>query len=143
MDMSRHVARYKVTWKIALIGHKAKDKPAYLLGRTHDLTQEGTGMLTHKDLFSESPVVLLLALPPTHRNGRQKVIEIRARQIYSVYSGETSCFRLGFEFISYKRDGFAELKEGLSHHRPILTVPSCGPFSTACENARARQLIQG
>ena len=143
MGISRHVARYKVNWKIALIDHNAGDKTTYLLGRAHDLTPSGTGMLTHKDAFSEAPVVLLLAVPPLHRSGHQRVIEIKARQIYSVYSGETSCFRLGLEFLTFKGKGFDALKEGLSHYRPILTVPSYDPYPAVFENARARQLIQG
>ncbi|MCX7168814.1 MAG: hypothetical protein NTY41_00600, partial [Proteobacteria bacterium] len=67
---------------------------------------------------------------PLHRNCKPKVIEIKARQIYSVYSGETYCFRLGLEFVDFKNDGLEILKEGLSHYHPIIELPSYAPFPT-------------
>lgn len=129
MKTNRTLARYHVRWKIALIFDEVEQKPTFH-GRTHDLTLVGTGMLTHRDVFTDSPVVVLLAVPPLHRNRRQKVVEIRSRQIYSVYSGETSCFRLGLEFIAFKGDGLEVLKEGLSYHHPIIALPGYDPFPT-------------
>lgn len=126
MRNDRDIPRYPVRWKIALIFDALDDKPTYH-GRTHDLTLAGTGMLTHRNVFTESPVVVLLALPPQHRSRRQRVIEIHARQVYAVYSGETFCFRLGLEFLSFKGDGFQILKERLSHQRPIIEVPGHEP----------------
>lgn len=122
MAIIRSSARYHVRWKIALIFDEVEQKPTFH-GRTHDLTLLGTGMLTHRDVFTDSPVVVLLAIPPLHRNGRQKVIEIRAKQVYSVYSGETFCFRLGLEFINFKGDGLGILIEGLSHRVPLISLP--------------------
>ena len=129
MSVNRSVARYHVRWKIALIFDEEENKPTYH-GRTHDLTLVGTGMLTHKDVFTGSPVVVLLAIPPLQRNCKPKVIEIKARQIYSVYSGETYCFRLGLEFVHFKNDGLEILKDGLSHYHPIIELPSFDPFPT-------------
>ncbi|MCX7176572.1 MAG: hypothetical protein NT159_22145 [Proteobacteria bacterium] len=130
MTIIRSLARYHVRWKIALIFDEVEQKPTFH-GRTHDLTLVGTGMLTHRDVFTDSPVVVLLAIPPLHRNGRQKVIEIRAKQVYSVYSGETFCFRLGLEFISFKGDGLEILIEGLSHRNPLISLPDYDPVPTA------------
>lgn len=129
MAIIRSSARYHVRWKVALIFDEVEQKPTFH-GRTHDLTLVGTGMLTHRDVFTDSPVVLLLAIPPLHRNGRQKVIEIRAKQVYSVYSGETFCFRLGLEFISFKGDGLKVLMEGLSQRVPLISLPVYDPPST-------------
>lgn len=129
MTINRSEARYHVRWKIALVFDEVEHRPTYH-GKTHDLTMVGTGMLTHTDVFTESPVVILLAVPPLHRDHRPKVIEIRARQIYSVYSGETFCFRLGLEFVYFKDDGLKILQEGLSHHHPIISLPSYDPFPT-------------
>jgi hypothetical protein len=123
MRNSRDFPRYHVRWKIALIFDGLENKPTYH-GRTHDLTLAGTGMLASKNVYTESPVVVLLALPPQHRNRGQKVIEIQARQVYAVYSGDTFCFRLGLEFLGFKGDGLQILQERLSHHRPIIEVPS-------------------
>lgn len=129
MTMNRSVARYHVRWKIALIFDEEEHKPTYH-GRTHDLTLEGTGMLTHRDVMTESPVVVLLAIPPLQRNFKPKVVEIKARQIYSVYSGATYCFRLGLEFTHFKNDGLLILKEALSHYHPIIELPDYEPFPT-------------
>ena len=129
MTINRNLARYHVRWKIALIFDEVEQKPTFH-GRTHDLSLVGTGMLTHRDVFTDSPVVVLLAIPPLHRNRRQKVIEIRSRQIYAVYSGETFCFRLGLEFMEFKGDGLEVLKEALSHHHPLITLPGYDPFPT-------------
>lgn len=138
MKMNRNLARYKVRWKIAVIFRELEHQPTFH-GKCHDLTLVGTGMLTDKDVFSESPLVVLLAIPPLHRSGHQKVIEINARQIYSVYSGETSCFRLGLEFREFKRDGFEILKEALSHRNAILQAPSYDPFPTVFGRAESYQ----
>jgi hypothetical protein len=127
MTIIRSLARYHVRWKIALIFDEVDQKPTFH-GRTHDLTLVGTGMLTHRDVFTDSPVVVLLAIPPLHRSGRQKVIEIRARQAYSVYSGETFCFRLGLEFLGFKGDGLRILMEALSHRHPLISLPDYEPL---------------
>lgn len=113
----RSADRYHVRWKIALIFDELEHKPTYH-GRTHDLSLVGTAMLTHSNIFTSSPVVILLAPPPLRQNHRQKVIEIQACQVYAVYSGEASCFRLGFEFIDFKDDGLQVLKDRLKHHVP-------------------------
>ncbi|MFA7268570.1 MAG: hypothetical protein WC073_04430 [Sterolibacterium sp.] len=139
--MNRTAARYHVRWRIALIYDEAEHKPTYH-GRTYDLTRVGTGMLTHKDVFSESPVAVLLAIPGLHKNAKPQVIEIKARQIYSVYSGETYCFRLGLEFMHFKGDGLQILEEGLSHYHPIIELPDYDPFPTIFGNAEANQTLQ-
>lgn len=140
MTINRSEPRYHVRWKIALIFDEAEHRPTYH-GRTHDLTQVGTGMLTHTDVFTEAPVVILLAVPALHRDHRPKVVEIKARQIYSVYSGETFCFRLGLEFDQFKGDGLQVLQEGLSHHHPIIALPTYDPFPTLFANEIEQQML--
>ena len=138
LSVNRGLARYRVRWKIALIFDEVEHEPTYH-GRTYDLTLVGTGMLTDKDVFADSRLVVLLAIPSPHRNGRQTVIEVEARQIYSVYSGETSCFRLGLEFRHFKGDGLDILKEGLSHCNPLIKVPDYDPLPTVLGGARSYQ----
>lgn len=112
---NRAAERYHVRWKIALVFDEAENRPTYH-GKTYDLSLIGTGMLTDVNIFTHSKVMVLLAPPPLHKGDRQKIIEIRASQVYAVYSGETSCFRLGFEFEYFKRDGLQVLKDRLVHH---------------------------
>ena len=113
--------RYSVNWKIALIFEDQERKPTFH-GRTHDLSLTGTGMLTGDNLYAKSPVIILLAPPPLHLGHRQKLIEIKARQKYVVYSGETRCWRLGFSFLEFKNDGFDLLQDRLRHHQPVMRI---------------------
>ena len=113
----RESPRYLVRWKIALVFDEAENKPIFH-GRSFDLSLHGTAMHTRHNVFTAARVTVLLAPPPLHRGGIKKVIEIQARQVYSVYSGATSCFRLGLQFIKFKDDGLALLKERLTHHQP-------------------------
>jgi hypothetical protein len=138
MATNRNGQRYRVSWKIALIFDEAEDRPTYH-GRTHDLTRVGTGMLVHYDVFSELPVTVLLAIPPPHRDRRQQVIEIKARQVYSVYSGETFCFRLGLEFDQFKGDGLRILEEGLSRHRPLIEIRTVDEIASVFESLKSSQ----
>ena len=140
MATNRIVQRYRVSWKIALIFDEAEDRPTYH-GRTRDLTLTGTGMLIHHDVFTEFPVSVLLAIPPLQRDRRQQVIEIKARQAYSVYSGETYCFRLGLEFDQFKGDGLQILKDGLSGHRPLIELRSADELSSVFESMKSVQSI--
>lgn len=133
--VNRGLARYRVRWQIALVFDQLEHEPSFY-GKTYDLTLVGTGMLTDRDVFADSRVLVLLAIPPHHRDGRRTVIEIEARQIYSVYSGETSCFRLGLEFRNFKDDGLSILKEGLSYCNPVLEARSQDPFPTIFGGAR-------
>jgi len=113
----RNSARYLVDWKMALVFDEAGEKLTFQ-GRTFDLSINGTAMLTHDNVHSEAPVTILLAPPPLHKGGSKKVIEIQARQAYSVYSGSLSCFRLGFDFIKFKGDGKEILREMFLHYQP-------------------------
>ena len=122
----RQSTRYSVNWKIALIFDDQEFKPTYH-GRTHDLSLTGTGMLTGSNLYATSPVIILLAPPPLHPGHRQKLIEIKARQQYVVYAGETRCWRLGFAFLEFKDDGFDVLKDRLRHHHPVTRVALVKP----------------
>jgi hypothetical protein len=118
----RGAERYHVRWKIALVFDPQEQRHP-LQGRTIDLSLTGTAMHTHSDTFTTAPVILLLAPPPLLFGQRQKIIEINARQVYSVYSGAGSCFRLGFQFTNYKDDGLRVLQEMLQFSLPMRHVP--------------------
>ena len=115
----RGADRYHVQWKVALVFDKQEHIQTFH-GRTNDLSLTGTGMLTSVNVFSRAPLVLLLAPPPLQAGQRRTIIEIHARQVYAVYSGATSCFRLGFAFTGFKDDGLEVLKQMLSNHLPRI-----------------------
>ena len=106
-----------VAWKIALVFDEAVGKPIFQ-GRTFDLSLNGTAMLTHNNVFTNAPVTVLLAPPPLSKEGSREVIEIQARQVYSVYFGAKSCFRLGLNFIKFKGNGEKIFREMLTFYRP-------------------------
>jgi len=108
--------RYMVRWKMALVFDGAEGKPIFH-GWTFDLSMSGTAMLADNNVYTEAPVTVLLAPPPLIKDGSSKIIEIQARQVYSVYSGALSCFRLGLNFTKFKGDGMETLKEMLAHYR--------------------------
>ncbi|MCX7179268.1 MAG: PilZ domain-containing protein [Proteobacteria bacterium] len=114
----RNAERYLVRWRIALVFDEHDNKPTYH-GRTHDLSLSGTGMVTEANVFTEAPVVILLAPPPLYEKHRPKIIEIAARQVYCVYSGALSGFHLGFQFTYFKGDGLQMIRERLEHHQPV------------------------
>lgn len=99
---------------------KGERRPTYL-GRTYDLSLNGTGILTDTNIFSASPVVILLAPPPLYKGHRPRIIEITARQLYCYYSGQKACFNLGFEFDHFKAGGIQMLRERLKSHRSLRT----------------------
>lgn len=110
----RTAERYIVWWRMALVFEDQEHMPAYH-GRTRDLSYVGTGMLTHVNLMTRHPVIILLAPPPLSTRERRKIIEIRSKQIIAVYSGESRCFRLSFAFLEFKNDGLDYLRARLKN----------------------------
>ena len=126
----RNLDRYLVHWTIGLVFDKAEHRPTYL-GRTYDLSLMGAGILTNTNVFSSSPVLILLAPPPLYKGHRPRVIEVTARQLYCIYSGEKACFNLGFEFNNFKDGGIEMLRERLKSHRSLRTNELITQIATA------------
>ena len=108
----REPARYPAHWRLAIVFDEAENRPT-IHGHTHDLSLSGASMHTDHNVFSTTPVTVLLSLPSLREEERQKTIEIRTHLIYSVYSGSNFCFRIGLNFIKFKNDGQKILKDRL------------------------------
>jgi hypothetical protein len=114
--------RYLVRWRMALVYDDREDAPTYH-GRTHDLNFSGTCMLAHVNMLRpRTPVILLLLPPPLDVKERPRIIEVRSRQLDSVYTGEHMCFRLGFAFQEFKNNGLEFLRERLRMYRTVTKL---------------------
>lgn len=107
-EFSRHYAR----WRIDIIFDETENRPT-IHGHTHDVSLRGASIYTEHNVFSNTPVTVMLFPPLEHKGEQQKVIEIRTQLIYSVYGGGNSSFRVGLDFIKFKKDGQRILKDKL------------------------------
>lgn len=90
-------------------------------GRTNDVSISGVSVLVEYNVFTDEEVTVLLAVPPTHPGLPEKIIEVRARMVYTVFSSEHDTFRIGLTFRGFKRNGRTVLKSLLDRcHFPTM-----------------------
>lgn len=109
---NREPRRLVVHWRIAIVFDEAEKRPS-IHAHTHDLSLSGASVHTDHNVATNTLVTVLLSPPIAYEGERQKVIEIRAKLVYSVYSGSNFCFRIGLNFIKFKNDGLQILKDML------------------------------
>lgn len=98
--------RYNLNLAVALVDeHEAKGR---YHGITRDISNDGCSILLDHNLNYSNEVRLLLSLD------HQSVIEIYGRNVYTVYSGSEQSFRMGIQFVSFKRNGQARLEKFLA-----------------------------
>lgn len=103
----RDEQRLPIKLKVAIVYHQHKDeatRPTFH-GVTNDISMLGLSVLVDYNIFNEGEVTVLLAVPPEHPGGTQKIIEATAKMVYTVYSAESNSFRVGMLFRSFKRNG--------------------------------------
>ena len=126
----RQHPRYHLSWRIALVSEASGERLAFH-GKTRDLSLYGAAMHTEHHVTDSSPLIVLLAPPPLTTAESQKIIEIRARVVYSVYSSTSMCFRLGLEFQKFVSNGRFILEQRLEHHSAALEVRPSGRSAAA------------
>jgi hypothetical protein len=101
----RTARRYLVKWHARI--YVADD--LFCEGITQDLSETGAAIFVDRNLCcSIKPVKILLAIPAAgDLVGR--VVELQARQLYSVLDSTQKQFRIGFKFISITRGKAAML----------------------------------
>jgi hypothetical protein len=119
-DNLRKFPRYPMRWKIAIVFDETENLPTYH-GITNEISEEGLSLLTDHNLFSENAVTLLLAIPPKHSAQRSKIVEIRARMLYTVHSSGHDQFRIGVHFERFKGNGRKLLESNLKERSIVLT----------------------
>jgi hypothetical protein len=110
---NRKEKRYPFHWKVAIVFDNAEGQDTFH-GVTHELSMSGCSILTEHNVFSERPVSILLSLPKDHQKDKKRIVEVRARMIYTVLSSGHQKFRCGIHFVRFKEDGRAMLKKTLS-----------------------------
>ncbi len=111
---NREPRRRVVHWRIAIVFDEAEKRPS-IHAHTHDLSLSGASVHTDHNVATNTLVTVLLSPPVAYEGERQKVIEIRAKLVYSVYSGSNFCFRIGLNFIKFKNEGLQILKDMLDN----------------------------
>jgi len=112
---NRQPRRRIVHWRIAIVFDEAEKRPS-IHAHTHDLSLSGASVHTDHNVATNTLVTVLLSPPVAYEGERQKVIEIRAELVYSVYSGSNFCFRIGLNFIKFKNNGL-QILEGMLDNR--------------------------
>lgn len=100
--------RYPFHWPVAIV-FDSTDRQQTFHGTTHELSLNGCSILTEHNVFSELPVSILLSAPVAHPGGSRRVIEVRARMVYTVLSSGHQRFRCGIQFLKFKDNGRAML----------------------------------
>lgn len=111
----REERRIPLQLKVAVVYHQHEDegsRPTYH-GITSDVSLGGVSVVVNHNIFNEDDVTVLLAIPPEHPGGRQKIAEATAKMAYTVYSSEHQAFRIGLSFKSFKGNGKHSLKEAI------------------------------
>jgi len=115
----RQHARYPLSWRIALVFDETGERVAFH-GKTRDLSLYGAAMHTHHNIVGGGTQIVLLAPPPLSVADCQTIIEVKARIVYSVYSSENMCFRVGLQFTEFLNNSRAVLQTRLEHYTPAF-----------------------
>lgn len=108
--------RYPLKFKVAMVYHQHEDtatRPTYH-GVTNDISMTGLSIVLDHNIFNEGEVTVLLAIPPEHPGGAQKIIEATAKMVYTVHSSDHDAFRIGLWFCDFKRNGKELLANALT-----------------------------
>ena len=111
----REEQRTPLRLKVAIVYHQHADaatRPTYH-GLTSDVSLSGVSVVVDYNIFNEGEVTVLLAIPPAHPGGQQKIVEATAKMIYTAYSSEHEAFRIGMGGLRFKRNGRELLKEAI------------------------------
>jgi hypothetical protein len=124
-ENQRKFPRYPMQWKVAIVFDEDEHHPTFH-GVTNEISQEGLSLLTDHNLFTEEPITLLLAIPPKNTAQKNKIVEIRARMIYTVHSAGHDRFRIGVHFEHFKGNGRKLLETNLKERAIVLVSDSIG-----------------
>ena len=105
--------RYPVHWRIAIV-HQNGNRNDIYHGHTHDLSLGGASVLIDHNIFMNSEVVMLLAIPPGLPGQKEIIIEAQCRMAHTVFDSGKGRFRIGIRFLSFKGEGKQILSRVLS-----------------------------
>lgn len=104
----RQDKRHPFHWAVAIVFDATEEQQTFH-GVTHELSLSGCSILTEHNIFTEHTVSILLSTPIDHPGARRRVIEAKARMVYTVLSSGHQKFRCGIRFLNFKDNGRATL----------------------------------
>lgn len=115
----RQARRYPFQWPVAIVFDSTEGQDIYH-GTTHELSLGGCSILTEHNVFSDHTVSILLSIPTEHPGGRRRIIEVKARMVYTVLSSGHQRFRCGIQFLNFKGNGRATLTRAIDKRSMTL-----------------------
>lgn len=118
----RQEKRYPFHWPVAIVFDSTESQDTYH-GVTHEVSMSGCSILTEHNIFSDHTVSILVSVPADHPGAGRKVIEVKARMVYTVLSAGHQKFRCGIHFLNFKGNGRTTLDHVIE--KRALTIDFC------------------
>jgi len=109
----RAYQRYPVDWKAALVSEEVEGRQIFY-GRASDVSLGGMSFLCDHNIFFREMMTALLSVPPLISGGKEKIVEVSGRMIYTVLAASIQQFRVGIQFVEFKGDGKTALEDYLA-----------------------------
>lgn len=119
----RKAKRHPFRWPVAIVFDSTESQDTYH-GTTHELSLAGCSILTEHNVFSEHQVSILLSIPTESPGGRRRVVEIKARMVYTVLSSGHQKFRCGIQFVNFKGNGRVTLARVIEKRAVTVDIAS-------------------
>ena len=119
IEEGRKGDRLPLHLKVAIVYQEQDDEATRRTfhGRTNDISHCGLSVLVENNIFTEGQVTVLVAVPPEQAGDPLQIIEATAKMIYTVFSSEQQCFRVGLIFETFKRSDEAVLRDYIDKRR--------------------------
>lgn len=118
----REAPRFILHWRAAIVHKNNSGKEEIFHGRTRDISTSGMAICSERNVFTNTLVTVLLAVPPLNPGEKQKVIEVQSKMVYTVHSSTGHGFRIGLRFIKFKGDGKKVLTLQLEHRQAAVAI---------------------
>ena len=119
MKQQRQVQRFPFHWEVAIVFDDREGKKTFH-GTTHDISVMGCAILTEHNVFTSEELLVEVHLPPENTGRQPKVLKIKAKMVYTLYSADHYCFRTGLLFRSYQENALALLEAKLHQHPKLM-----------------------
>lgn len=113
-DERRRSVRYHVDWFVSIM-HKIEDGSEIYRDRLNDISLGGAGIYSDTDIYTDSPIVMLVETPLPHSYGNvSKVLAgIECSMCKPVFFEERQQFHIGVQFLRFHGIGKHLLAEAL------------------------------
>ncbi|MBI4985975.1 MAG: PilZ domain-containing protein [Rhodocyclales bacterium] len=120
-EVERREKRFPFHWPVAIVFEESAGQSTYH-GITQDLSLHGCCILTEHNVYSSQQVTVLVSIPTDHPGGPRRVVEARARMVYTVLASGQHKFRCGIQFLRFKDKGLATLRQAIEKRSSAAEV---------------------